>query len=74
MSQTVVTYLILVLSGSYAISTIIRIVRAKRYEGGSLIRPLRLVAAIIVFLLALFAVVTNLTYDELIIKVEDWLQ
>ncbi|MBC1471008.1 hypothetical protein [Listeria seeligeri] len=74
MSQTVITYLILVLAGGYAISTIVSLVRTRRNGGEVVFRPLRLIAAIIVFLLAIFAVVTNTTYDELISKVEDLLQ
>ncbi|RDX01434.1 hypothetical protein [Listeria kieliensis] len=72
MNPQVITYLVLVLSGIYALNVVFSLVRAKRQAETVYFRPLRFVAAIVVFLLALFAVITNVTYDELVVKIESW--
>ncbi|EUJ18422.1 hypothetical protein ACSMFR_00710 [Listeria aquatica] len=72
MSPQIVTYLVLILSGIYAIHVVFGLIRVRRQGETMYFRPFRFIAAIIVFLLALYAVTSNMTYDDLVVKIEDW--
>ncbi|MBC1376223.1 lipase maturation factor family protein [Listeria sp. FSL L7-0091] len=66
MSPQILTYVILVAATLYLVSSIYPIIKAKKNNYTVVVRPLRIIAAVIVILLAIFAIVTGNTYDSII--------
>ncbi|WP_239253634.1 hypothetical protein [Listeria ilorinensis] len=74
MSPQIVTYLILLITAVYLGYTIYSARRARKMGMRISFQPIRWIGAALVFCLALVAVVTNMTYDDLIDIINGWFE
>ncbi|MBC1741884.1 hypothetical protein HCA06_02175 [Listeria welshimeri] len=66
MTPEMFTYVILIVSILYLVYSIYPIFKAKKNNHEVVVKPLRIVAAAIVMILAIFAIATGATYDSII--------
>lgn len=66
MTPQIFTYVILIVSVLYVVYSIYPIFKAKKNNQEIVVRPIRIVAAVIVMILAIYAIATGNTYDSII--------
>lgn len=66
MTPQIFTYVILIVSVLYLVYSIYPIFKAKKNNHEVVVKPLRIVAAVIVLIFAIYAIATGNTYDSII--------
>ncbi|MBC1448827.1 hypothetical protein [Listeria welshimeri] len=66
MTPQIFTYVILIVSVLYVVYSIYPIFKAKKNNQEIVVRPLQIVAAVIVMITAIYAIATGNTYDSII--------
>lgn len=66
MTPQIFTYIILIVSVLYVVCSIYPIFKAKKNNQEIVVRPLQIVAAVIVMITAIYAIATGNTYDSII--------